>query len=71
MKAMLELTRVRVLGSSKDRLKNVDLSVGNGEKIALLGPSGAGKTTLISVANGSLKPHEGNVLWYGKDLSHL
>ncbi len=71
MRTMLELTGVRVLGISTDRLKNVELSVGNGEKIALLGPSGAGKTTLISVANGSLKPHEGNVLWHGKDLSRI
>lgn len=48
-------------------LKGVNLLVGKGELVAILGENGAGKTTLIKHINGLLKPTEGTVLVDGKD----
>lgn len=42
-------------------LDQVDLSIGRGKVIGLLGPNGSGKTTLIKILNGLLQPTSGNV----------
>ena len=42
-------------------LRNLNLSVGYGEKVALTGPSGAGKTSLLAIIAGLLKPDGGGV----------
>lgn len=46
----------------KTALDNIDLKLGRGKIIGLLGPNGSGKTTLIKTANGLLVPTNGNVL---------
>ena len=40
----------------KTALENVDLHIGFGHIVGLLGPNGSGKTTLIKLANGLLQP---------------
>jgi ABC-2 type transport system ATP-binding protein len=47
-------------------LNNVDLTVGRGKIIGLLGPNGSGKTTLIKLINGLLTPSEGSLLVNGE-----
>jgi phosphonate transport system ATP-binding protein len=42
-------------------LRNVSLALGGGERVAVIGPSGAGKTTLVRVLGSSLRPGEGRV----------
>lgn len=42
-------------------LNGINLSVGSGKIIGLLGPNGSGKTTLIKIMNGLLKPESGNI----------
>jgi phosphonate transport system ATP-binding protein len=42
-------------------LRNVSLALGRGERVAVIGPSGAGKTTLVRVLGTSLRPSEGRV----------
>ena len=49
-------------------LKSVDLEIQRGEIFALLGPHGAGKTTLISIICGIVNPTEGRVLADGHDI---
>ena len=50
-------------------LEDVDLRIDRGERVALIGPSGAGKTSLIGLLNGSVGPAAGRVLVLGRDLS--
>ena len=45
-------------------LNNLDLTIHNNERIALLGSNGAGKTTLVKIIEGALKPNEGTIKWY-------
>ena len=71
MKALLELDQVRLIGPHGNRLESITLRLRKGERIALLGRSGAGKSSLISVANGSLPPAEGRVFFQGEQLEQL
>ena len=49
-------------------LDSVNLSVADGEFVALLGHTGSGKSTLIQHLNGLLRPSSGSVLFHGKDI---
>ena len=52
-------------------LKSVDLKIASGEYFVLLGPSGGGKTTLLRLIGGFIRPTAGKVLLNGQDVSHL
>ncbi len=52
-------------------LKDVKLEVGQGEIFGLLGPSGAGKTTLINILTGQLSPKDGESSLLGVDSRKL
>ena len=50
-------------------LRGLDVTVRSGERVALIGPSGSGKSSLIAVAAGLEQPTGGRVLLFGKDLA--
>lgn len=52
-------------------LNNISFEIPAGEIFGLLGPSGAGKTTLIKILTGQLKPDEGCALLLGRDTREL
>ncbi len=70
---LLELTNVcKSYGSGKDQvsvLKDINLSIAEGEFIALVGFSGSGKTTLVSLLAGLLKPDSGVLLKQGQPIT--
>ncbi|WP_324739883.1 nitrate ABC transporter ATP-binding protein [Tsuneonella sp. CC-YZS046] len=55
-------------GGTSDVLDGIDLDVREGEFIAILGFSGAGKTTLISAIAGLVEPDRGEILLRGKPI---
>lgn len=56
-------------GSAEPTLRDLNLEVANGTTHALLGASGAGKTTILSLLCGLLQPTQGQILFDGKDVS--
>ena len=52
-------------------LTDVSFDVRKGEILGLIGPNGAGKTTLFNVINGFYAPSKGEVIFKGKNISHL
>ena len=52
-------------------LKNVNLKLRAGEKLAIVGENGSGKTTLIKLICGSYQPSEGKILLNGKDIADI
>jgi nitrate/nitrite transport system ATP-binding protein len=72
MAALLELRGVAkgygAGGARSDVLRNVNLKVEEGEFVAIVGYSGAGKTTLISMVAGLLAPDRGEVLLEGERI---
>jgi branched-chain amino acid transport system ATP-binding protein len=50
-------------------IRDLQLTVGRGEVVALLGANGAGKTTTLRVISGLVKPMAGRVLYNGRDLA--
>lgn len=52
-------------------LKGVDLDVASGERVAIVGPSGSGKSSLLAVAAGLEQPTAGQVRLFGQDLAPL
>jgi iron complex transport system ATP-binding protein len=49
-------------------ISNLTFSIGNGEFIGLLGANGSGKSTILKLSSGILKPSEGDVKLWGKSL---
>ncbi|MEV7344862.1 thiol reductant ABC exporter subunit CydD [Streptomyces sp. NPDC093544] len=66
-----ESVTVRYPGRSSDAVSDVSFAVGRGETVALVGPSGVGKSTLLNVLLGFVEPTEGRVRIGGVDLSEV
>ena len=64
----LENVSFRYPGASEDTLHNLNLTIRNGEKLAVVGRNGAGKSTLVKLLCGFFDPTEGRVLLNGEDI---
>jgi ATP-binding cassette, subfamily B, bacterial PglK len=58
---ILEQVSYRYPGAAEPAIKNLSLSIKKGESIALIGKSGAGKTTLVDIILGLLEPQSGSI----------
>ncbi|PRX62157.1 ATP-binding cassette subfamily C protein/ATP-binding cassette subfamily C protein CydD [Nonomuraea fuscirosea] len=67
----LENVTVRYPDRDVPALEDVSLTIGAGERVALVGESGGGKSTLLHLVLGFISPSEGRVLVDGVDLREL
>ena len=61
-------------GSGENRqevLKNIDLTVSDGEFVVILGASGSGKSTLLNILSGLERADSGSILYDGTDISRF
>ena len=66
-----ERVHYRYSSFSEEILHGISCQVRRGETIALLGPNGSGKTTMVKQALGLLRPGKGQVKLYGEDTRNL
>jgi phospholipid/cholesterol/gamma-HCH transport system ATP-binding protein len=52
-------------------LEDVSLSVAQGETRILFGPAGVGKSVLLKLVNGLLRPDQGSIQLFGEEISHM
>ena len=65
---VIEARHISVDVPGKRLIEDVSLTIYPSELVGLMGPSGAGKTTLMTAINGYMPPAEGQVLFNGRDL---
>ncbi|TMI84243.1 MAG: ATP-binding cassette domain-containing protein, partial [Bacillati bacterium ANGP1] len=66
---MLEVRGLRAGYGEVDALRGVDLDVGPGELVALVGANGAGKSTLLKCISGLLSPTAGTIRLGGESIA--
>ena len=64
-------TTYRYPEADLDTLRSINLSVNEGEKVAILGRNGSGKSTLMKLASGLFKASDGLVMYDGVDIKQL
>lgn len=67
----LEVDRVHVWRGERHVLRGVSLTLGPGELLHVSGPNGTGKTTLLRVITGLLRPEQGAVTWRGQPIASI
>ena len=67
----VQLNQVSVRFGCFTAVQGVDLSIGEGEFVAVVGPTGCGKSTLLNAVTGLLKPAGGTVTVFGEPLTGL
>ena len=70
-KKIIELRDIAVSFDGEPVLKNLNLSISDGEFVTLLGPSGCGKTTTLRIIAGFITPDSGDVFFDGKRVNDL
>jgi branched-chain amino acid transport system ATP-binding protein len=68
---MLKVSGVYAFYGNIEALKGVDLEIGVGEIVALIGANGAGKSTLLMTLCGQPRAARGQILFEGRDITSL
>lgn len=71
MNECLGIKNLKVNYGSIEALKGIDISVKEGQIVALLGANGAGKTTTLRKISGILEAKSGSVQFFGEDITKL
>ncbi len=69
--ARVRIDRVRFSYRERTVLTDVSLDIASGERFGILGPTGSGKSTLIRLISGVLRPTHGSIAIDGVDLSGM
>ncbi|MBQ1204070.1 MAG: ATP-binding cassette domain-containing protein, partial [Loktanella sp.] len=67
----LEIVNLRKSYRKRPVIRDVSISLGRGEVVALLGPNGSGKTTCFYAIAGLVTPEGGKVIIDGRDVTTL
>ncbi len=68
---MIELNDVLFRRGQRVIFDQLNLRVDQGDIVAIMGPSGTGKTTLLNLMTGQLKPESGSVYVFGERVDHM
>lgn len=68
---LVEIHDMSFYRGSRPIYKNMNLTVPKGKVTAIMGPSGIGKTTLLKLIGGQLKPQSGTILFDGENIPSL
>ncbi|MCG8467866.1 MAG: ABC-F family ATP-binding cassette domain-containing protein [Gemmatimonadetes bacterium] len=60
---VLEIARIKKAFEDNEVLHGVDLTIERGDRLAIMGPNGIGKSTLLKIVMGELEPDAGSVEW--------
>lgn len=71
MNEVIEMNNVKKEFGNKTVLSDISFSVGKGQIFGLLGPSGAGKTTIINILTGQIRPTDGTAKLLGFESAKL
>jgi ABC-type sugar transport system ATPase subunit len=67
----LQLKDLTIRYGRAEVVREFDLVVNDGEMVSLLGPSGAGKTTILKAVAGLIRPQKGEIIIDGQSVQHL
>ena len=70
-KAELEVNNISLIFGGITALNKIQFSVSTGELVAVIGPYGAGKTSLLNCITGYYKPQEGHIIFNGEEITRL
>jgi phospholipid/cholesterol/gamma-HCH transport system ATP-binding protein len=68
---VVEFKDVTISFDVKPVLKGISFSVDRGQTLILLGPAGCGKSVLLKLANGLLKPDSGSIKIFGREITTM
>jgi phospholipid/cholesterol/gamma-HCH transport system ATP-binding protein len=71
MAPMVEVTDVRKSFETVDVLKGISLRLDKGETLVVMGGSGSGKTVLLRLIDGLIRPDSGSIRLFGQNIEHL
>jgi heme exporter protein A len=67
----LTVEKIHIWRGDRHVLRGVSLTLNPGELLQVAGPNGTGKTTLLRVACGLLRPEQGRVTWCGRPITGI
>ena len=68
---IVEISNLSLKRANNQIFDNISLSIPKGKITAIMGPSGTGKTTLLRLIAGQLRPDEGDVIVNGLDVNKI
>lgn len=70
-KPLVQIRGLTFYRGSRAIFDNIDIDIYRGQLTAIMGPSGTGKTTLLRLIGGQLKPHAGTIIVDGENVPRL
>ena len=69
MTAMLKISGIHTFYGHIEALKGIDIEIGEGEIVTIIGANGAGKSTLLMTICGTPKARHGSIVFEGEDIT--